>query len=48
MKDIARMALKPGMEIAKDVFNYKNDLIIPAGTKIDSNVICKLTRHSII
>lgn len=48
MKDIARMALKPGMEIAKDVFNYKNELIIPAGTKIDSNVIGKLTRHSIM
>ncbi len=48
MKDIARMALKPGMKLGKDVFNYKNELIIPAGTTIDSNVIAKLTRHSIM
>ena len=48
MKDIARMALKPGMEIGEDVFNYKNELIIPARTKVDANVIGKLTRHSII
>lgn len=48
MKDIARMALKPGMEIGADVYNYKNELIVPAGTKIDSNVINKLTRHSIM
>lgn len=48
MKDIARMALKPGMEIGADVYNYKNELIIPAGTKTDSNVINKLARHSIM
>lgn len=48
MKNIARMALKPGMEIGADVYNYKNELIIPAGTTVDSNVINKLTRHSIM
>ncbi len=48
MKDIARMALEPGMEIAVDVYNYKNELIVPAGAKVDNNIISKLTRHSII
>lgn len=48
MKDIARMALEPGMEIGADVYNYKNELIIPAGTKVDTNVINKLARHSIM
>lgn len=28
MKDIARMALEPGMEIGADVYNYKNELIL--------------------
>ena len=48
MKDIARMALQPGMEIGDDVYSYKGELIIPAGTKVDSVVIAKLTRHSIM
>lgn len=48
MKNIARMALEPGMEIGADVYNYRNELIIPAGTKVDTNVIGKLTRHSIM
>ncbi len=48
MKDIARMALTPGMEIGADVFNYKNELIVPAGTKVDEKVISKLSRHSIV
>lgn len=48
MKDIARMALQPGMEVAVDVFNYQNELIVPAGTVIDANIINKLARHSII
>ena len=48
MKDIARMALEPGMEIGADVYNYKNELILPAGTKVDANVINKLARHSIM
>lgn len=48
MKDIARMALKPGMEIAADVYNYQNNLIIKAGTIIDDNVITKLARHSVM
>ena len=48
MKDIARMALKPGMEIGVDVKNYKDEVIIPAGTIVDANVINKLARHSIV
>ncbi len=48
MKDIARMALKPGMEIAKDVYNYQNELLIPAGTKVDANVMTKLNRYSVM
>ena len=48
MKDIARMALTPGMEIGVDVLNYKNEVIVPAGTKVDTNVINKLARHSIV
>lgn len=42
------MALTPGMEIGADVYNYKNELLVPAGTKVDGNVISKLSRHSII
>lgn len=48
MKDVARMALEPGMEIGADVYNYKNELIIPAGTKVNDKVISKLTLHSIM
>lgn len=48
MKDIARMALTPGMEIGADVYNYHNELIVSAGTKVDANVIHKLARHSIV
>ncbi len=36
------------MEIGADIYNYKNELIIPAGTKVDANVINKLARHSIM
>lgn len=48
MKTIAIMALTPGMEIGADVFNYKNELVVPAGTKVDADVISKLGRHSIV
>lgn len=48
MKAVARMALQPGMEIAQDVLNYNNELIFPAGTKIDNAVISKLARHSVM
>ena len=48
MKDVARMALQPGMEIAKDVYNYHNEVIVKAGTIVDANVISKLTRHSVM
>lgn len=48
MKNIARMALQPGMEVAEDIFSYKNDLIVAAGTIIDETIIAKLTRYSIM
>lgn len=48
MKDIARMALQPGMEIGADVSNFKGDLIAPAGTVITEQLIQKLARHSIM
>lgn len=48
MKNIARVALKSGMEIAEDVYSYKNDLLVSAGTIVDDVVIAKLSRYSIM
>ncbi len=48
MKNIARVALTPGLEIGADVYNYKNELVVCAGTKVDGSVINKLGRHSIV
>lgn len=48
MKSIARMALKDGMEIGSDVTNYHGDLIVPSGTIVNSQIIAKLERQSII
>lgn len=48
MKDIARIALQPGMIIGQDIFNYRNELVFSSGTKIDETVIAKLARHSIM
>lgn len=48
MKDIARMALKEGMEIAADVTSFHGDVIVKAGTKVDDAVIMKLTRYDIM
>ncbi len=48
MKEIARMALKPGMIISADIYNYQGKLIIPEGTQVNSNIISKLTRHSVM
>ena len=48
MKDIAVMALKPGMELSSDVFDYHNNLIVKSKTKVDAQVISKLNRHSIM
>ena len=48
MKSIARMDLTPGMIIAEDVLSYKNEVIVPANTKITDSVIEKLARHSIL
>lgn len=48
MKMIAVMALKPGMVLAYDVLNYKNELLFPANTTLDELAIAKLSRHSIM
>lgn len=48
MKDIARVAIVPGMELAEDVYDYKNTLIYPAGTILQEEHIAKLTRYSIM
>ncbi len=48
MKSIARMELRPGMIVAEDVLNYKNEIIVKANTKITPTVIEKLARQSIL
>lgn len=48
MKAIACAALKPGMELAEDVFNYKNELLFPANTVLKEEHLGKLKRHSIM
>lgn len=48
MLNIASIALKPGMELGEDVFNYKNELLIPSGTVLDDSHIKKLARHSVM
>lgn len=47
VKDVARIALKPGMILGQDVLNYRGELLFSAGTKIDETIIAKLARHSI-
>lgn len=48
MKVVARMELKPGMILAEDVLNYKNEIIASANTKITPNIIEKFARQSIM
>lgn len=48
MKDIARMALQPDMEIAKDVIGSNGDVIVKARTKVTPEIIQKLARHNIM
>lgn len=48
MKVVARIELKPGMIIAEDILNYKNEIIVMAGTKVTDNVLKKLARQSIM
>ena len=48
MKVVARMELKPGMEIAENVYSYHGNLICPANTIVDANLVAKLTRYSIM
>ena len=42
------MALKPGMIIAHDVFNYQNELVVRAGTTADVNTLKKLNLYQIM
>lgn len=48
MKSIARMALKDGMVLACDVYSYQKTLIASEGDVINSALIAKLARHSIM
>lgn len=48
MKNVARMALQPGMEIGEDVYSYQNKLLFPKDTVVDDAVIAKLARYSIM
>ncbi|WP_024866651.1 HD-GYP domain-containing protein [Butyrivibrio sp. FCS014] len=48
MKVIARMELKPGMVVAEDILNYKNEIILTANTRINDTMIEKLARQSIM
>lgn len=48
MKSIARMALKDGMVLACDVYSYQKTLIAREGDVVDSALIAKLARHSVM
>lgn len=48
LKTVARMALQDGMVLAEDVLSYQNELIYPKDTVVDSKVIARLARHSIM
>lgn len=48
MKTIACAALKPGMELGRDVFSYKNELLFPAGTVLKDAHLRKLKGYSIM
>ncbi|MGN0431706.1 MAG: HD-GYP domain-containing protein [Lachnospiraceae bacterium] len=48
MKTIARMVLKPGMEIGEDVLNSRGEVIVPAHTIVDATIISRLERHSVM
>ncbi len=48
MKAIARMALTPGMELAEDVVNSHNEIIVRAHTQVDNAVISRLERYQIM
>ena len=48
MKDIARMALQPNMEIAADVTTSSGEVIVKAGTKVTDYTIQKLARYNIM
>lgn len=48
MKNIARMELQPGMELAEDIVNSNGELIVAARTKVDASIIARLARLDIM
>lgn len=48
MKTIARMALRPGMELAEDVQNNSGKLLYTAHSIVDDAMIERLARHQIM
>lgn len=48
MRTIARIQLENGMELAEDVFDYKGNLLFPAGSIVDETCIAKLARYSVM
>ncbi|MGN0472569.1 MAG: HD-GYP domain-containing protein [Lachnospiraceae bacterium] len=48
MITVARMALKPGMELAQDAVSLSNGIVVPADTVLDDNTIKKLARFDIM
>lgn len=47
MKVITKMELQPGMVLGEDIYQHGN-LIYPADTKVDSRIIEKLNRYSLL
>lgn len=47
MKTIARLALTPGMELAEDVVNNRNEVIVHAHTRVDDAIISRLARYQV-
>lgn len=48
MKSIASLALESGMVLASDVYSYQNHLIAKEGEIVDTHLISKLSRYSIM
>lgn len=48
MRSIATISLEPEMELAEDVMSLKNELLYPANTRLDQNMIDKLKRYQIM
>lgn len=48
MKTIARVALKPGMELGENILYNNGEIMIPAHTVVDEAVLSRLKRHNIM